>query len=789
MGEVYRADDLKLGLTVALKFLPEHLQTNPRLLERLLNEVKLARQVAHPNVCRVYDACEIDGQHFLTMEYVDGEDLSCLLQRIGRAPRDKAAQIAAQLCAGLAAIHAQGILHRDLKPANVMLDGHGQVRITDFGVAGMAETIRDGEISGTPQYMAPEQLTGHGVSVKSDIYSLGLVLFEVFTGHRVFRSAGERLSEEPTLPDPEQFVEGLGPEISDIIKRCMEPSPDDRPSSAQTVLAAFPGGDTLRALVKAGQTPSPEMVAAASGRRLIDQRVGGTLMAVIVGGLLLLALAADDSKLFRQAQLDKPPTVLVDRAQTLLQSIGYAERPFDVSYGFGNGDDGSTMYFWYRQSPSRLDPRDGLGKVSAWDPPFFTPETVNLVLDPGARLIELRANPAPGVAGPEAAGSADWSGLFAAAGLDPSDFVPATPRWSSLADYDAYGAWDEAKRDDSGSPIHVEAGLRFGKPVFFRQAGQGEATILDRPPTGGRADSTLFLVLYWLVIFGCLIEVRRNLRRGRGDRKGARRLVLYVLAITMFQWLLRANHTTEIAAESRLLINGIAVACYTAFLMCWVPYIALEPHIRRHWPEKIVSWTRMLAGRFRDPLVGRDILIGICGSVVLQLFGRLYYFLPMWWDLPLPSRLPIWPDTLLGPSHYVSEFFRFQEDYIFFGFGILFLLLLAKFLLRSEWLAVVVVVGLVTATWFGEMPTEYPQLSLFITGVRMAGFVLILKRFGVLAVIVAMHMDSVLNTFPITVAFGEWYAENAIFALTAILGLSAYALYTALGVRLLRPTG
>ena len=168
MGEVYRADDLKLGQPVALKFLPAALERNPDRLERFLNEVRTARQIAHPNVCRVYDVGEADGQHFLSMEYVDGEDLSTLLRRIGYIPTDKVVQIARQLCAGLAAAHAQGFLHRDLKPANVMLDGHGRVRITDFGLAGLAESFRGAEIrAGTPAYMSPEQISGESVSVRS----------------------------------------------------------------------------------------------------------------------------------------------------------------------------------------------------------------------------------------------------------------------------------------------------------------------------------------------------------------------------------------------------------------------------------------------------------------------------------------------------------------------------------------------------------------------------------------------------------------------------------------------
>ena len=135
MGDVYRADDLKLGQPVALKFLPAAVSNRPDRLNRFLNEVKIARQVSHPNVCRVYDIGEFEGHHYLSMEFVDGEDLASLLRRIGRLPEDKAIQVARQVCAGLAAAHDEGVLHRDMKPANVMIDGRGRARITDFGLA------------------------------------------------------------------------------------------------------------------------------------------------------------------------------------------------------------------------------------------------------------------------------------------------------------------------------------------------------------------------------------------------------------------------------------------------------------------------------------------------------------------------------------------------------------------------------------------------------------------------------------------------------------------------------
>ena len=190
MGEVWRADDLVLGTPVALKLI---YSADPEARKRILNEVRLARQITHPAICRVFDVGEGAGEVFYSMELVDGEDLATLVRRMGRLPIEKVIDIGQQLCDGLAAAHAQGILHRDLKPANVLIDADGLVRITDFGIAITRDGANDATLIGTPRYMAPEQLDAAApLSERTDIYALGLILYELLVGRPAYDLAAGR---------------------------------------------------------------------------------------------------------------------------------------------------------------------------------------------------------------------------------------------------------------------------------------------------------------------------------------------------------------------------------------------------------------------------------------------------------------------------------------------------------------------------------------------------------------------------------------------------------------------
>jgi serine/threonine-protein kinase len=475
MGEVYRADDLKLGQPVALKFLPRHVAGDASFVQRFYAEVRHARQVSHPNVCRVYDVGEIEGRHYLSMEYVDGEDLASLLRRIGRLGHDKALELARQLCAGLAAAHDKEVLHRDLKPANVMIDGRGRARITDFGLAVAAdEEHAEGELSGTPAYMAPEQLAGRAATVQSDIYALGLVLYELFTGRRAFEAATlaewkHKHAQEPP-PSPSTAAREVDPVVERVVLRCLEKDPRERPRSVLSVAAALPGGDPLAAALAAGETPSPEMVAASGETGGLKPVVALTLLSAVllglVAGVLLLPIVA----LHGAVPLEKTADALVERSRTILNRVGYVEKPADSAFAFEqNGDylryvekrdrspgrwedmgDGrpAGIHFWYRQSPRSLVARDFFagapfnGQVSLHDPEPAVPGMALVIVDTLGRLLRLEVVPPERRGTPTTApASPNWAVLFEEAGLDPAKFSQVAPEWLPPTYADARTAW------------------------------------------------------------------------------------------------------------------------------------------------------------------------------------------------------------------------------------------------------------------------------------------------------------------------------------------------------------
>ena len=811
MGEVYRADDLRLGQQVALKFLPDGLRRDPGRLAQFHNEVRTARQVSHPNVCRVHDIGEAEGLLYLSMEYVDGEDLSTSLRRIGRFPEDKATDIARQLCAGLAAAHQRGIVHRDLKPANVMLDGAGHVRIMDFGLAALGSV--DDVRAGTPAYMAPEQLLGREVTTRSDVFALGLVIYELFTGRRVFsaKTVDELVEAHRTLsaPPPSALVAGIDPAIERAILRCLEPDPKRRPDTALAVAAALPGGDPLAAALAAGETPSPEMVAAAGEGAGLERRVAWPVFALALAGIAAsFALAARVNPLDR-IRPEMGAEVLAMKAREAVRQAGYGGRARDEAFGFtwnseliehvlGQdkpapqwdtvfGQRPSALGFWYRQSDEPLTAfmfhTDLLtpGIVTRDDPPPIVSGMKHVELDHQGRLTYFEAIPPQRQDAATPPAPVDWAPMFALAGLDQSRLQATPPLWNWLASSDTRAAWT-GTWPESGRPLRVEAAALGGRPVAFMLAGPWQAPArMPEPAERGENITAMVLIgLTVLMLVGAGLLARRNLRERRGDRRGAARLAAAMSLVLMALWLCQVH----LAASLGLLVMFLLAVCTSVFygVLLWTIYLAFEPSVRRHWPQVLVSWTNVLTGNIRDPIVGRDVLIGIVLGVAWVVIIRGMD------ALAGDSGVRQFPGATgllegLRPTLAVAleeAPYALRNVLLYF-----FLLFVLRVLLRSAWAAGLAFAGIfVILTVIGD--ADRPLASSLLTLAYFGSGAFVVLRWGLVAYVVGIFVSAILMNVSATLDTSAWYFGNMLLLVGLVTGLACWAFYTAVGGRMVK---
>jgi serine/threonine-protein kinase len=805
MGEVYRADDLTLDQPVALKFLPESLTDNPNAVERFRNEVRIARQVSHGNVCRVYDLGEIEGLYFLSMEYVDGEDLGSLLRRIGRLPVDKALEIARKLCAGLAAAHEKGVLHRDLKPSNIMLDSRGHVLLTDFGLAGLAGQIEGAEVrNGTPAYMAPEQLAGQEVTIRSDIYSLGLVLYEIFTGKLPFESntlAGLIHARTTSAPEsPSTLVKDLDPMIERVILRCLEVKPERRPASALAVAAGLPGGNPLAEALAAGETPSPEMVAAAGeGEGLEPKYAVALFVLVLVAMVVAMAMGARLSAL-EFAPPELTPEILAHKAREIVQKMGGNGHPVDSAYGIFWQHDyinylattekhpdwrraaprpPMMLNFWYRQGESPLTPlsfHDDLltpALEAEDDPPFTESGMARVTLDATGRLLYFETIPLQDLGDPpKQTPAVDWSPLFSAAGLDVTQLTPTESHTTFLAASDTRLAWS-GTWPNSKYWMRVEAAALRGKPVAFALVGQW--TGLDRePPDTTGSDLISFVFQAGLVIVlvgGSALLAVANLKRNRGDKRGAFRLAIFTFLAQIAIWFSK-GHFALSQGLFAMAIFAVATAIFAAAVI-WGAYIAIEPYMRRRYPETLIGWSAVLTGRLNDPVVGRDLLFGIAGGVGILALWRVWtvlhssvYSKPELYDL----------DPLMGMRSVLGLCLAFFVRATRNALLIMLLIFLLR-VLRRQWVAAVVLAAIVAAVAVVSNDLGWADATALF--VALAASSVTLARWGLLASASFLFALMLLSS---AMPAGDpriWYFQYSFLILAVLAGLAFWAMRTA----------
>jgi len=795
MGEVYGADDLKLGQPVALKFLPPELERDEVVRERLLGEVRLARTISHPNVCRVYDLGELppsagpgegdgsrSGRAFLTMEYIDGEDLASLLRRIGRLPPAKALEVARQLCAGLSAAHDKGVLHRDLKPANIMIDGRGQARIADFGIA--VEATPDAaatDDSGTLAYMAPERFAGKPATVQSDLYALGLILYETYTGKPAFAAAtqGEwRHAHTDSAPsNPSAIVADIEPAVERAILRCLAKEPAKRPASAAQVAAALPGGDPLAAAIAAGETPSPELVAASGEEGTPPRWQAWTWLAAAVVALGVVVPLRSSVLLINHVPMPLDQRALERRARDILVSIGYQTPPADWASVWVRSDGqarAALLVLAYRQSPDALFEPVGISITALRS---NHQDDVWLDLDTEGHLRGLDVGGIEDYSESGATKAVNWTPLLGAIGLDRPPEPSESRRWSPAFYADTRAAWTGTI---DAQPYELEAAALRGRPVSLRIRRSGAPDEPSAPELIPRGTVLAFSLAVLLGVPMVLALVaRRNLRLGRGDRRGAARLAGFTFSslVIYFVFARHWNPGTPI-----LLIAGLLNAMWmplTWAVLVWVTYVGIEPYVRRRWPALLIGWTRLLEGRVHDGLVGQALIAGAVAGTLLVGLRAVYSAAHM-------SLYGSGPTYLAGWSEIATSF-RLTGLACLQGVVAVGVLVLGRLIFRRDWAAwaLLLLVGSIVSVR-GTAPTPVIAVESLVFGALVTA---VLYRFGLLALVVAAAAIGILANAPLTLDASRWYFWRGAFGVAIVLGLALWGFKNVLGKQTLFPAG
>jgi predicted Ser/Thr protein kinase len=800
MGEVYRATDLALGQSVALKFLPAEAAQDQRLLERFHGEVRIARQVSHPNVCRVYDIGQAEGMPFISMEYVDGEDLASLLLRIGRLPAVKALETARKLCAGLAAAHDRGIIHRDLKPQNIMMNKRGDVVIMDFGLAAIADQLSGAEVrNGTPAYMAPEQLRGAEVTAKSDIYALGLVLYELFTGKRPYEAktvqAMLRQQESAQLTSMTSIAADIDPGVEKAIRRCLDPDPARRPANVLSVAAALPGGDPLAAALAAGEMPSPELVAAAGKLEGLAPKYSIPCLVVIIVCLCGAVAIRARYAAVMHTPLDNPPEVLAHQAREMASSFGYPKKPADSAlWIYDNGDlldhlqqlppphqwdewlaAEASLIANYRESLSPLLARP-YGEVTSDNPAPTEPGMAHVVVDGAGRLRWFQANPykdAPALTPPVAP-----EAVFRAAGLDMASFneIPATfvPASASTEVH----SWKGPHPHIPGLSLTVDLASWKGRITQVAVHFDWPKTKAAAPPASGlasRLTGVVVTLLEGVGLLSVLLLARHNWKLGHIDRKGALRIGIARVLLGLVAWIGTVHPVPDDSMIRFFLASCAAWLTWGAVLA--LVYVALEPLVRARWPHSIVTWNRLLAGRWLDAQVGSHILIGATVGaavwVAAQWFGD--------WQNPGMDALDGIVSSL-GTRQWLAAHATVMEGSLFFGLLVFFSICGLRRLVKKDVAAAILAAMMLMLANDVFASSNWKVKAAIYLGMYSV-LVFVLLRLGLVATIAAVFFLDSFNLITLGADWKTWYAPAGLASFLLLLGIAVFAFWRSLGSR------
>jgi serine/threonine-protein kinase len=478
--------------------------------------------------------------------------------------------------------------------------------------------------------------------------------------------------------------------------------------------------------------------------------------------------------------------VLATKAQEMLARLGYPERPTDSGYGFQSDssyprwlekrDTSSGRWrqlasvrppavcFWYRTSPQRMTPQEFLNGraglvLGANDPPRTLPGMTFISLDLSGRLTHLEAIMPDRETEVPAAGTPDWSRLFAEAGLDKATFRSVAPEWKGPAGADARAAWIGPGADASGAELRVEAAAHRGRPMFFSLISPWTepADVVAAQDSLEAADIVAFTLLVTVLGFAILLAIR-NIRSSRADSRGAMRLAVAVGLAMLASGLLESRIALSPFVDLSTLVTVISGAAFYG-VMTWTLYVALEPHARRRWPQMLVSWSRLLEGRWRDPLVGRDLLVGGTIGMALHLMLAIHELFKA-----SPQSPVLVANTWMGLREALAGIPYLLPQSVWVAFWMLLLLVVLRIVLRREWLAMAAFVVLLSAV---DIVAEPSPANIALLLASDAILVVTATRFGLLSVF------ALLASGPLVFRYGASLTPPAPLVGLTMLGLVA----------------
>lgn len=610
--------------------------------------------------------------------------------------------------------------------------------------------------------------------------------------------------KRPNASGTSDFAKDIDPAVERLVARCLDTDPRRRPQTALNVAMGLPGADPIAAALAAGETPSPEMVAASQEKEGFSSRAAiACFLATILGAVIAVTVGSREN-LLSHATLELPPEALTFQAQQILRDLGYDGKPADTASGFiyvnavyRQSLDRKTpaerdailathqppvIAFWYRQHVAPLEsgaffPGSGLapGVVTPSEPANDTPGMIRLRLDPKGRLERLEIWSLSGNAGPSASQPADWNDLFRAAGLDPARFSPAEPEQLPPVPSDERAAFIGTFAEGRLEKVRVEAGRWQGRPVYFNVSGDWAPAAVAPGVRGTRGRQWAQFAVFATMLLGAALLAWRNLQLGRGDRRGALWVGGLMFMLALLSTLFRAAFVPNLWALG-VTIMALSWALFFAALAAAL-YLGIEPLVRRNFPDALISLSRLQGGRFRDSLVASHVLAGLAARAFFQaLNGPVAYFIPSLRTHALSSL----------PS--LSEFFGFEFDGV--GEAILAVtgICLVVVLLRLALLPLVK-----TRLWIADVVAAIPfalglslgapdPVTLALAGglnyLGICGVLWALRRFGLLTSAAFVIATQVTNAVPPVLP--SWWSGRVLLAWGFPIAVAAWALWVVL---------